>query len=52
VLISRSRQKLIQTAVFFASNTQGCGKVKLFKLIYLLDFAHFRETGRSVTGLD
>jgi len=52
VLISRNRQKLIQAAVYFASNTLGCGKVKLFKLLYLLDFAHFRETGQSVTGLD
>ena len=52
VLISRNRQKLIQAAVYFAGNTEGCGKVKLFKLLYLLDFAHFRETGRSVTGLD
>jgi uncharacterized phage-associated protein len=52
MLISRNRQKLIQAAVYFASNTQGCGKVKLFKLLYLLDFAHFRQTGRSVTGLD
>lgn len=52
MLIARSRQKLIQAAVYFASNTQGCGKVKLFKLLYLLDFAHFRETGWSVTGLD
>ena len=52
MLISRNRQKLIQAAVYFALNTQGCGKVKLFKLLYLLDFAHFRETGRNVTGLD
>jgi uncharacterized phage-associated protein len=52
VLISRNRQKLIQAAVYFAANTEGCGKVKLFKLLYLLDFAHYRETGRSVTGLD
>lgn len=28
------------------------GKVKLFKLLYLLDFEHFRMTGRSVTGLE
>jgi len=28
------------------------GKTKLFKLLYLLDFHHFRETGRSVTGLE
>jgi uncharacterized phage-associated protein len=52
VLISRNRQKLIQSAVYFASNTDGCGKVKLFKLLYLLDFEHFRQTGQSVTGLD
>jgi len=52
VLIAHHRRKLIQAAVYFAANTKGCGKVKLFKLLYLLDFAHFRETGRSVTGLD
>ena len=46
------RQKLINAVVFFAGNTNHCGKVKLFKLLYLLDFAHFRETGRSVTGMD
>lgn len=52
MLISRNREKLIHAIVFFATNTQHCGKVKLFKLLYLLDFAHFRQTGRSVTGLD
>jgi uncharacterized phage-associated protein len=52
MLISRERQKLIQAIVFFAANTKYCGKVKLFKLLYLLDFTHFRETGRSVTGLE
>jgi len=52
MLISRNREKLINAVVYFASNTRHCGKVKLFKLLYLLDFAHFRETGRSVTGLD
>jgi uncharacterized phage-associated protein len=52
MLISRNREKLINAIVYFASSTQHCGKVKLFKLLYLLDFAHFRETGRSVTGLD
>jgi uncharacterized phage-associated protein len=52
VLISRSREKLINAIVYFAANTRHCGKVKLFKLLYLLDFTHFRETGRSVTGLD
>ena len=52
MLISRNREKLINAIVYFAANTQHCGKVKLFKLLYLLDFAHFRETGRGVTGLD
>lgn len=52
MLISPARQKLINAVVYFAANTRHCGKVKLFKLLYLLDFTHFRETGRSVTGLD
>lgn len=52
MLVSRHREKLINVVVYFASKTKHCGKVKLFKLLYLLDFAHFRETGRSVTGLD
>ena len=52
MLISRNREKRINACVDFASNTRHCGKVKLFKLLYLLDFTHFRETGRSVTGLD
>ena len=50
--LSRNREKLINVIVFFASNTEHCGKVKLFKLLYLFDFVHFRQTGRSVTGLD
>lgn len=49
---NRDREKLIHTIVFFAYNTHYLGKIKLFKLLYLLDFEHFRSTGRSVTGLD
>jgi uncharacterized phage-associated protein len=52
MLISRDREKLINVIVYFARNTQYCGKTKLFKLLYLLDFHHFRLTGRSVTGLE
>lgn len=47
-----SRQKLINTIVFFASNTKFCGKIKLFKLLYLMDFEHFSQTGKSVTGFE
>lgn len=46
------REKLINAAVFFAENTKYCGKIKLIKLLYLLDFEHFRQTGRNVTGLE
>src|SRR5690606_9485166 len=49
---SRSREKLIEANLFFAKHTKYCGKLKLFKLLYLLDFRHFKETGRSVTGLE
>jgi uncharacterized phage-associated protein len=50
--ISTSRHKLINAIVFFASNTKFCGKIKLFKLLYLLDFEHFSQTGKSVTGFE
>jgi uncharacterized phage-associated protein len=52
MLISHDREKLINVIVYFGGNTRFCGKTKLFKLLYLLDFQHFRATGRSVTGLD
>jgi uncharacterized phage-associated protein len=52
MLITYEREKLIQTIIFFVKNTRFCGKVKLFKLLYFLDFEHFRDTGRSVTGMD
>lgn len=52
MIVSRERDKLINAIVFFAQNTRYCGKIKLIKLLYLLDFEHFRQTGRSVTGMD
>lgn len=50
-LVSHDREKLINAIVFFAKNTRYLGKIKLFKLLYLLDFEHFRLTGKSVTGM-
>ncbi|WP_244145751.1 Panacea domain-containing protein [Paraburkholderia tropica] len=47
-----NRNRLINAVIFFARNTQFCGKVKLFKLLYLLDFENFRHTGKSVTGFE
>ena len=49
---SVARQRLIHAIVFFASNTQFCGKIKLFKLLYLMDFEHFGKTGKSITGYE
>jgi uncharacterized phage-associated protein len=45
------REKLLQAIVFFVKNTRACHKLKLFKLLYFLDFKIYRETGRTVTGL-
>ena len=45
------RKKLFEAIDYFLRNTKSPGLVKLFKLLYYLDMLHFRETGRSVTGL-
>jgi uncharacterized phage-associated protein len=47
-----NRSRLLNAVVFFAENVRACGKIKLFKLLYLLDFEHFRQTGKSVTGVE
>jgi uncharacterized phage-associated protein len=47
-----SRQILINAIVYFAANTKFCGKIKLFKLLYLMDFEHFSKVGKSVTGFE
>jgi uncharacterized phage-associated protein len=52
MLIDHNREKLINAIIYFLSNTRHCGKTKLCKLLYYLDFIHFKETGRSVTGQD
>ncbi|MFT4048081.1 MAG: Panacea domain-containing protein [Solimonas sp.] len=52
MLQSCTREKFIQAILYFAHNAAALGKIKLFKLLYLLDFEHFRQTGRSVTGLE
>ncbi|MBI2506444.1 MAG: SocA family protein [Candidatus Latescibacteria bacterium] len=44
-------EKTIHAAIFFMENTQGCKKTKLLKLLYILDFEHYRQIGRTVTGL-
>jgi len=50
-LIDKSKEKLINSILYFCKNTKYLTQTKLYKLLYFLDFMHFRETGRSVTGL-
>lgn len=52
MIIDKSQEKLIQAIIFFVLNTKNCFKVKLFKLLYFLDFQHYQEVGRSVTSLE
>lgn len=50
MLITHDRERLINAIIYFAKNTKYCGITKLMKLLFLLDFEHFKLTGRSVTG--
>jgi uncharacterized phage-associated protein len=43
-------QKIINAIIYFVKNTRNCKKTKLFKLLYYLDFMHFKRFGLSVTG--
>lgn len=52
MIITYQREKIINAMVYFASHTKYCGKTKLLKLLYFLDFKHFKETGKPVTNLD
>jgi len=52
MIITHRREKLINAVLYFAKETRYCGKTKLLKLLYFLDFFHFKQTGKSVTGLD
>lgn len=52
MFVSQNRQKLLNAMAYFVQNTKYCGTMKLFKLLHFLDFEHYRQTGRSVTGLE
>ncbi len=52
MIVTYRREKLINAIVYFARHTNYCGKTKLLKLLYFLDFCHFKQTGKSVTGLE
>ncbi len=45
------RQKLLNAVLYFAGNTKFAGITKMSKLLYFLDFMHFKETGYPSIGL-
>ena len=51
MIANHDRAKLVNAIVYFGQHTKKCGMTKLFKLLYFLDFEHYKKTGRSVTGL-
>lgn len=51
MLVDERHNKLVEAISYFVTHTKYCGLIKLFKLLYWLDYHHFRETGHDVTGL-
>src|SRR5258708_31425518 len=52
MLVSRHREKLINAIIYFLGASKHVHTLKLFKLLNFADFEHFRQTGRTITGLD
>lgn len=51
-MVDNKKEKLINSIIFFTKRTKNCGKTKLFKLLYFLDFIGFKKYGSTVTGLE
>ncbi len=45
------RQKLLNAVLYFARNTRHANLTKILKLLYFLDFTHFKQTGYPSIGL-
>jgi uncharacterized phage-associated protein len=46
------RRKLLNATLFFAQKTKRVNLTKLSKLLYFLDFIHFKQTGYPSIGLE
>lgn len=46
------RDKLLNAILYFAQNTKYLNTTKLSKLLYFLDFSHFKQTGYPSIGLE
>jgi uncharacterized phage-associated protein len=51
MFVSHDREKLINAIIYFLRETRHAHTLKLFKLLNFADFEHFRQTGRTITGL-
>jgi len=51
MIVSHDREKIIHAIIYFAKNTKHCHTLKLFKLLNSADFEHYRQRGRTITGL-
>lgn len=52
MLIDHNREKLINAIIYLRKEASACDRLKLYQLLYHLDFRHYAQTGRSVTGLE
>lgn len=52
LLINTDKEKRINAILYFCKHTRNLSETKLYKLLYHLDFLHFKETGRPVTDLE
>jgi uncharacterized phage-associated protein len=46
------RRKLLNAVLFFAKSTKHPNLTKMLKLLYFLDFTHFKQTGYPSIGLE
>lgn len=47
-----TEQKILSGIAYFVKHTKNVGRTKLFKLLFYLDFIHFKRFGKSVTGYE
>lgn len=52
ILQDTDKEKRIHAILYFCGHTKYVSMTKLFKLLFFLDFVHFKEVGRPVTDLE
>jgi uncharacterized phage-associated protein len=48
----KALDKRINAILYFCRNVKHPGKTKIYKLLYFLDFIHFKQAGKPVTDLE